>query len=66
MYGARLNTVKFEYFGDSVEAILDRLPTAKILNEDEGKYVIQVEVFGIGIDMWVSSQGDLIKVIDER
>lgn len=63
MYGGKLRKVKFEYTGFSVEAVLDRLPTAQILSEDNGKYVIAAEVFGNGIDMWLRSQGDFIKVI---
>lgn len=63
MYGGKLRKVKFEYTGFSVEAVLDRLPTAQILSEDNGKYVIAAEVFGDGIDMWLRSQGDLIKVV---
>ena len=63
MYGGKLRKVKFEYTGFSVEAVLDRLPTAQILSEDSGKYVIAAEVFGDGIDMWLRSQGDLIKVV---
>lgn len=64
MYGGRLRKVKFEYCGESIEAVLDRLPTAEILSEEDGKYVVQAEVFGKGIDMWLRSQGDYIKVID--
>jgi predicted DNA-binding transcriptional regulator YafY len=61
MYGGKLQKVKFKYLGNDVDAILDRLPTAKILNEDEGVYTISAEVFGKGIDMWVRSQGEAIK-----
>jgi predicted DNA-binding transcriptional regulator YafY len=61
MYGGKLQKVKFKYSGNDVDAILDRLPTAKILNEDEGVYTISAEVFGKGIDMWVRSQGEAIK-----
>lgn len=63
MYGGKLKKVKFEYSGFSVEAILDRLPTAKILSENNGKYTIQAEVFGDGIDMWLRSQGDMVKIL---
>ena len=41
MYGGKLRKVKFRYKGYSVEAILDRLPTAQIISEDNGEYVIQ-------------------------
>ena len=64
MYGGKLRRVKFEYSGFSVEAILDRLPTAKVISESDGKYIIQAEVFGDGIDMWLRSQGDAIKILE--
>ena len=64
MYGGKLHQVKFEYYGQDVDSILDRLPTAKIIGQEEGKFIIKAEVFGKGIDMWIRSQGDLIKVID--
>ncbi len=63
MYGGRLRKVKFEYTGYAVEAVLDRLPMAKILSEEDGKYVISAEVFGDGIDMWLRSQGDRVKIL---
>ncbi len=63
MFGGKLRRVKFEYTGYSVEAVLDRLPTAKILSEDDGKYLIQAEVFGDGIDMWLRSQGENVKLV---
>lgn len=66
MYGGRLQKIKFRYSGSSVEAILDRLPTAQILDEQDGVYTITAEVFGKGIDMWLRSQGDVVEVVEER
>lgn len=63
MYGGKLRRVKFEYSGFSVEAVLDRLPTAKIVSEKNGIYTISAEVFGDGIDMWLRSQGDMVKLL---
>lgn len=60
MYGGRLQRVQFLYTGPSVEAVLDRLPTAKIMKEEKGEYVISAEVFGKGVDMWIKSQGSYI------
>lgn len=60
MFGGRLRKVRFKYLGESVEAVLDRLPTAKVIAEEGGAFVVEAEVFGKGIDMWVRSQGDLI------
>ena len=61
MYCGKLRKVRFSCQGEALEAVLDRLPTAKVLNEDNGFYVIETEVFGEGIDMWVRSQGERIK-----
>ena len=63
MYGGKLQKIKFWYKGSSVEAVLDRLPTAKILQHDDNGYLISAEVFGKGIDMWLRSQGDMVEVV---
>ncbi|MCM1061221.1 MAG: WYL domain-containing protein [Eubacterium sp.] len=62
MYSGELKTVVFKYSG-VLEAILDRLPTAKILNEDNGTYTISAETYGNGIYMWLRSQGDLVEIL---
>lgn len=64
MYGGRLQKVKFRYKGGSIEAVLDRLPTARIVDEKDGVYTITAEVFGKGIDVWMRSQGDRVEVIE--
>ena len=43
--------------------MLDKLPTAKIIDRCKGRYVIEAEVYGDGIRMWILSQGDWVKVI---
>ncbi len=32
----------------------------RILSEEEGTYLIEAEVFGKGIDIWIRSQGESI------
>lgn len=64
MYGGKLQKIKFEYSGPDVDAILDRLPTAMIIDEENGVYTISAEVFGKGIDMWLKSQGENVKIIN--
>ena len=63
MYGGKLQQVRFKYTGPDVDAILDRLPTAQILDEQEGAYIISAEVFGTGINMWLRSQGSYIEML---
>ena len=60
MYGGKLRKVKFKYSGLSIENVLDKLPTAKILNEKDGIYTIRAEVSGEGFKMWARSQGESI------
>lgn len=57
MYGGKLERIRFKYTGPSIEAVLDRLPTAKILSKDEEGWTVEAEVFGKGIEMWLRSQG---------
>ena len=66
MYGGKLQTIKFLYSGTDIDAVLDRLPTAKILNEDNGVYTVSAEVFGKGIDMWIRSQGNLVCLLENN
>lgn len=63
MYGGRLQTIKFQYTGSSIEAVLDRLPTAEIIDRNENGWIIKAEVFGNGIEMWLRSQGNNIMLI---
>lgn len=63
MYSGELRVVNFEYSGASIESVLDRLPTSEIVSEKNGVYTIRAEVYGDGIDMWLKSQGDMVKVL---
>ena len=58
--------VQFNYRGGNTEAILNRLPTARILSEVDGVQLIEAEVYGKGILMWLLSQGDMIEVIKPK
>lgn len=61
MYGGKLQKLKFTYSGPDIDAVLERLPTAKVLDEDNGVYTVSAEVFGEGIEMWLRSQGEYIQ-----
>ncbi|WHH60970.1 WYL domain-containing protein [Petroclostridium sp. X23] len=64
MFGGELRKIKFKYSGQSLEAILDRLPTAKIIKEEKDGCYLEAEVFGKGIDMWLKSQSEYIQVVE--
>lgn len=63
MYAGQLMNIRIKYFGDNPEPILDRLPTARIIQQYEHEYTIDAEVYGKGIIMWLLSQGNNIEVI---
>lgn len=64
MFGGQLRTLRFKYKGISLEAVLDRLPTAEILAHDDTGWTIKAEVYGDGVDMWLRSQGSMIEIIE--
>lgn len=66
MTGGRLRNLKFIYKATSIEALLDKIPTAKILEENKDTYLISAQVFGNGIDRWILSQGNAIEVIEDN
>lgn len=63
MTGGKLRKLKFKYFGNSLEAVLDKIPTSQVIDEVENGYLISAEVFGNGIDKWILSQGKDVEVI---
>lgn len=62
MYGGMLQRIRFLYTGPSLEAVLDRLPTARVtgIAADGAGSWVEAEVFGSGIDMWLRSQGKYV------
>lgn len=63
MYAGRLQNIKLRFYGDNPEPILDRLPTARVLEQYEHECVIEAEVYGKGCLMWLLSQGDKVEIL---
>lgn len=63
VYSGPFKTILFEFTGPSIEAILDRIPGAEIIEQDGNKYVLKAECYGDGILMWLRTQGDYVKII---
>ena len=64
MFYGMLRRIRFWYSGPSLQAVLDRLPTAKIIERKYGNnYLIEAEVYGDGIKMFLLSQGTWVKVV---
>lgn len=63
MYSGELMTIKFRFTGPSPQAVLDRLPTARIVAQDENGVEFEAEVYGLGIKIWLLSQGENVEVL---
>lgn len=63
MYAGKLLKIRFKFTGPSIEAVLDRLPTARIAGEIKNGYMVEAEVYGKGIIMWLLSQGSYLEVV---
>ncbi len=63
MLGGKLQTIRFHYKGASIEAVLDRLPTAIAKETPDGGWDVEAEVFGKGVDMWLRSQGENVHML---
>lgn len=66
MYPGKLKQVRFYVKDFSLEAVLDRLPTAKVIKQDKKGHLISAEVFGDGIDMWLRSQGEWVEIVEKN
>ena len=59
--------IRFAFSGLFVQAILDRLPTAKIVEKNGNTSIIEAEVnHGRGIIMYLLSQGSWVKVLSPQ
>ena len=63
MYPGKLERVQFFFTGTNIEPILDRLPTARIIEQRDEGFLVEVESYGKGLMMWLLSQGDKVEII---
>lgn len=63
MFPGESQKITFEFTGPSVQAVLDRLQTAKIIAKEGKKYLIEAEIYGDGIKMFLLSQGHWVRVL---
>ena len=63
MWPGKLRTIRFEFTGLAIQAILDKLPSARVIERNGRTYTVEADVYGDGIEMWILSRGRRIKVI---
>ena len=55
--------IRFAYTGNSVQSILDRIPTARVVDKTGDTSVLEAEVYGAGVNMFLLSQGSRVKAL---
>lgn len=63
MWSGPLRRIRFAFYGPSIQAIKDKLPTAKVIAKQADHYIVEAEVYGDGIKMFLLSQGSWVKVL---
>ena len=64
MFPGKTVSITFEFSGPSLQAVLDRLPTAKVTDKTGNSFIITADVnYGRGIIMYLLSQGSWVKVL---
>ena len=64
MFPGDLVQITFEFSGLSLQSVLDRLPTARVIEKNGSKSIVTAEVnYGRGLIMYLLSQGSWIKVL---
>ena len=65
MTGGKLRNLKINCLSYLVEALLDKIPTAKIEKKNGDTYLISAKVYGNGINRWMFGQEGIIEVIEK-
>lgn len=71
MFPGKLRKVRFKYKGYSMEAVEDRLPTARVVktmkemvrDKEQDVFIVEAEVYGDGIDQWFRQQGEMVEMM---
>lgn len=66
MISGELIRIRFKFWGHSLNAVLDRLPTARVLSREGDVVVVEAEVYGQGIKKWLLSQAEFLEVLEPQ
>lgn len=67
MFPGETVKIRFEFSGLSLQAVLDRIPTAKVVEKNGNASIIEAEVNdGRGIIMYLLSQGSWVKILSPQ
>ncbi|HSH25496.1 MAG TPA: WYL domain-containing protein [Massilibacterium sp.] len=63
MYAGELLKIELKCHYLALEAVLDRLPTARVVENQQNFAIVEAEVYGEGVVMWLLSQAHRVEVL---
>ncbi len=55
--------IRFSCTDNSLQAILDKIPTARVVDKSGDMSILEAEVYGKGVNMFLLSQGSRVKAL---
>lgn len=66
MFPGKERHIRFEFTGPSVQAVLDKIPTAKVVEMQGNRKIIEADTYGTGINRFLLLQGSWVKVLEPK
>ena len=66
MFTGPLHRVTFYCDNYALEATLDRIPSAEIVERGPKRTLLKAEIYGAGADIWFRGQGDKIEIVKDQ
>lgn len=63
MWPGESRVIRFEFTGPSVQAVFDKLQSVTVIRQEGRKYLVEAQVYGDGVKMWLLIQGARVKVL---
>ena len=63
MFPGKTQKICFAFSGPSVQAVLDKIPSSKVIDVKNGETIIEADTYGDGIRMFLLSQGSWVRAL---
>lgn len=64
MLPGKFQKIRFAFSGPSVQAVLDKIPSSKVIAVKNGENIVEADIYGDGIRMFLLSQGSWVRALE--
>lgn len=64
MFPGKTQKIRFAFSGPSVQAVLDKIPSSKVIAVENGENIVEADIYGDGIRMFLLSQGSWVRALE--